>query len=232
MTQTVLLTGGFGNLGGRIAASLSGQLDISLRLASRSTRDVPSWAPSAEVVRLDVNDPRTFQSTFRDVDTVVHLVAISDVDSATDPAYAKTVTEDGTKMVLDAAIAANVSRFIYFSTAHVYGAPLVGFFDETSPTCPIHPYATTHLAAEQAVTAAHEEGKVIGIVLRCANSFGRPMRYEMGDWRTLTGDLCRQLVFENTLTLQSNGLQERNFITRTDVCSAVTHFLRLDSRRK
>ena len=53
----------------------------------------------------------------------------------------------------------------------------------------------------------------------------------MGDWKTVVGDLCRQLVFNNTLVLQSNGLQERNFVTRTDVCAAVQHFLKLDSSK-
>jgi nucleoside-diphosphate-sugar epimerase len=57
------------------------------------------------------------------------------------------------------------------------------------------------------------------------------MEYNMGDWKTVVGDLCRQLVFNNTLVLQSNGLQERNFVPRTDVCAAVQHFLKLDSSK-
>jgi UDP-glucose 4-epimerase len=83
------------------------------------------------------------------------------------------------------------------------------------------------LQAELAVDAAHERGEILGIRVRLSNGFGRPMTYEAADWRTLTSDLCRQAVLEKRMEMRTDGLQERNFITKTDITRAVQHLIAL-----
>jgi UDP-glucose 4-epimerase len=133
----------------------------------------------------------------------------------------------GTAALLSNAVGKGIERFIYFSTAHVYGAPLTGHFTEETPTKAAHPYATTHLEAESAVGTAHDRGEILGIRVRLSNGFGRSMAYETADWRTLTSDLCRQAVFEKRMEMRTDGLQERNFITKTDIARAVHHLIAL-----
>jgi UDP-glucose 4-epimerase len=128
---------------------------------------------------------------------------------------------------LNNAVNNSIERFIYFSTAHVYRAPLTGHFTEETPTNATHPYATTHLDAESAVGAAHDRGDIVGIRVRLSNGFGRPVAYETADWRTLTSDLCRQAVLEKRMEMRTDGLQERNFITKTDIARAVQHLIAL-----
>jgi UDP-glucose 4-epimerase len=53
------------------------------------------------------------------------------------------------------------------------------------------------------------------------------MAYEAADWRTLTSDLCRQAVLEKRMEMRTDGLQERNFITKTDIARAVHHLIAL-----
>jgi UDP-glucose 4-epimerase len=53
------------------------------------------------------------------------------------------------------------------------------------------------------------------------------MTYEAADWRTLTSDLCRQAVIEKRMEMRTDGLQERNFITKTDITRAVQHLIAL-----
>jgi UDP-glucose 4-epimerase len=53
------------------------------------------------------------------------------------------------------------------------------------------------------------------------------MAYEAADWRTLTSDLCRQAVVERRMEMRTDGLQERNFITKTDIARAVQHLIAL-----
>ena len=62
MSATVLLVGGFGNLGGRIAAHLHETADINLVLSSRFHRSAPQWAPDARVIQLDLTAPQTFSN--------------------------------------------------------------------------------------------------------------------------------------------------------------------------
>ena len=227
MSATVLLVGGFGNLGGRIAAHLSQFQDHQIVLASRKKQAAPLWAKDAQTIQLDVTDPTTFTNIPKSVNCIVQLAATNDVDSAQNPELARTVTTEGTASLLNAAIHNGIERFVYFSTAHVYGAPLQGTFTESSPTHAVHPYATTHLQAELAVGAAHERGEILGIRVRLSNGFGRPMTYEAADWRTLTSDLCRQAVLEKRMEMRTDGLQERNFITKTDIARAVQHLIAL-----
>ena len=227
MSATVLLVGGFGNLGGRIAAHLSQFQDHQIVLASRKKQAAPLWAKDAQTIQLDVTDPTTFTNIPKSVNYIVQLAATNDVDSAQSPELARIVTTEGTASLLNAAIHNGIERFVYFSTAHVYGAPLQGTFNESSPTHAVHPYATTHLEAESVVAAAHENGDIQGIRVRLSNGFGRPMAYETADWRTLTSDLCRQAVLEKRMEMRTDGLQERNFITKTDIARAVQHLIAL-----
>lgn len=225
MSATVLLVGGFGNLGGRIAAHLSQFQNIQIVLASRKKQAAPLWAKDAQTIQIDVTDPTTFTNIPKSVDCIVQLAATNDFDSAQNPALAHSVTTEGTASLLNAAIHNGIERFVYFSTAHVYGAPLQGTFVELSPTHAVHPYATTHLEAESVVAAAHENGDIQGIRVRLSNGFGRPMAYEAADWRTLTSDLCRQAVVDKRMEMRTDGLQERNFITKTDIARAVQHLI-------
>ena len=227
MSATVLLVGGFGNLGGRIAAHLSQFQDHQIVLASRKKQGAPLWAKEAQTIQLDVTDPSTFSNIPKSVNCIVQLAATNDVDSAHNPELARSVTTEGTASLLNIAVRNGIERFIYFSTAHVYGAPLTGNFTETSPTNPAHPYATTHLEAEFAVKTAHENGDLLGFRVRLSNGYGRPMAYESGDWRTLSSDLCRQAVLEKRMEMRTDGLQERNFITKTDIARAVQHLIAL-----
>jgi UDP-glucose 4-epimerase len=128
---------------------------------------------------------------------------------------------------LDAAIHAGVERFIYFSTAHVYGAPLAGHITERSPARPVHSYASTHHAAEEFVLAAQDKGSIQGIVLRLSNGFGAPAHTGADCWMLLVNDLCLQAVRDKKLVLRSSGIQQRNFIALHDVGRVVIHFLEL-----
>jgi len=188
MSATVLLVGGFGNLGGRIAAHLGSLGDHHIVLASRRKQDAPDWAKSAQTVQLDLTDPGSFSNIPKSVNCIIQLAGTNDVDSAENPELAHRVTAEGTATLLNNAVNNGIERFIYFSTAHVYGAPLTG---------------------------------------QLSNGFGRPMSYETADWRTLTSDLCRQAVLEKRMEMRTDGLQERNFITKTDIARAVQHLIAL-----
>jgi len=229
MRPMVLLTGGFGNLGGRVAAALNDQGRWDIRLASRSHTSAPAWAPLAEVIHLDVLDAADVARSCKGVTAVVHLAALNDRLAAQDPELAEAVLGRGTDALVNAAIENNVQRFIFMSTAHVYSSPLYGVITESTPTTNQHPYATSHISGERAVAERHDNERFLGIRLRCANGFGYPMISEVDIWHTLVYDLCKQVVATHKMTLRSSGLQQRNFVAVSDICSAILHFLQLDA---
>ncbi|MFA5774466.1 MAG: SDR family oxidoreductase [Ilumatobacteraceae bacterium] len=228
MNANVLLTGGFGNLGGRLSEHLSRQQEFKIRLGSRSNRSTPPWAPRATTVKLDVLDRTSLDRALSGVDVVVHLAAMNDVECARDPELAHDINVEGTRNLLDSGIASGVSRIIYISTAQVYGSPPTGTITEETNPNPQHPYGATHLEAEHLVERVHNLGRIAGIRIRCANGFGKPMDPLVNIWHILVNDLCRQATEFGTLTLKTHGDQKRNFVPLHDVSAAVSHLIKLD----
>lgn len=225
---TILITGALGYIGGRLATALCAEGSWRLRLGTHSqAQKRPSWLPAGEMLRLDVVHDRDLRDACSGVDTIIHLAALNEIDSALDPQKAVEVNTVGTLRLLQAAIKSGVRRFLYFSTAHVYGAPLAGTIDESTLPKPVHPYAISHYGAEQFVLAAHAGGKIAGLVLRLSNGFGFPAHLHVNRWSLVSNDLCRQAVLEKKLVLQSSGMQRRDFIPLSDVVQAVAHFLAL-----
>jgi len=223
----VLITGGFGYLGGRIAVELRREPGFMVRLGSRKPQRPPDWLPEAETVAMDVLEPKTLSAAVVGVQAVVHLAAMNENECVADPGKAVLVNTLGTLNVLQAAIDAGVERFIYFSTAQVYGAPLIGHITEETLPKSIHPYAITHRAAEDFVLAAHDQKKITGIVVRLSNGYGAPTHPDVDRWTLLVNDLCRQVVQTRKMVLRSSGMQQRDFITLSDVGKAVRHLLDL-----
>lgn len=226
MTDAVLITGGLGYVGGRLAQQLAACGKHRLRLATRGAdRTPPPWLRTAEVVTLDVTRDADFDQACRGIAAIVHLAALNEHDSVADPQRALLVNGLGTLKLLLAAQRAGVERFIYFSTAHVYGAPLAGTITESTLPRPAHPYAITHLVAEDFVLAAHAQRALTGIVLRMSNGYGAPAHAGVNRWTLIVNDLCRQAVTQEELVLHSSGLQQRDFITLADAGRAVDHLL-------
>jgi UDP-glucose 4-epimerase len=201
-----------------------------LRLSThRPDRTPPAWLRAAEVVPLDVTRDADFDQACSGIASIVHLAALNEHASAADPQRALLVNSLGTLKLLQAAQRAQVERFVYFSTAHVYGAPLAGTITELSLPRPTHPYAITHHVAEDFVLAAHAQRALTGIVLRMSNGFGAPAHAGIDRWTLIVNDLCRQAVTQKQLVLRSSGLQRRDFITLGDAGRAVDHLLHLSA---
>ncbi|MFM8688680.1 MAG: NAD-dependent epimerase/dehydratase family protein, partial [Acidimicrobiaceae bacterium] len=229
MTKNVLLTGGFGTLGGRLAAILAQDTEVNLRLASRVKRNAPQWAPRAETFAVDVENRNSIQEMLNGITHVVHLVAMADFESRAEPEKAQRVNTEYTHRVIERC--SKETRFVYLSTIQVYGADLNGTITETTATKPADAYSQTHLDSEKLVESAHKQGQIEGISLRNANGFGAPMSADAKIWQIIANDLCRQAVEKKKLTLKSHGQQYRNFIPFTDVCNAIKHCLFMSSNK-
>jgi UDP-glucose 4-epimerase len=230
--SSVLITGGFGYLGGRIAQRLAEIPEMSLRVATRQAGiRQPSWLPRGEIISLDVGSDMSVASACRNVDTIVHLAAMNEIDCAENPGTAIEVNVGGTLRLVQGAKRAGVRKFIYMSTAHVYGAPLAGTITEMTLPRPIHPYAITHRAAEDFVLAGGRNDALCGVVIRLSNGIGAPAHSGINRWSLVGNDLCRQAVETGQMVLKSAGLQRRDFVPVADVCDAIAYLIALDASR-
>lgn len=224
----MLITGGFGFVGGRLGKYLC-QNGHQVVLGSRAKSFTPGWLPLAEVVQIDWDNYQSLQQICIGVDVLIHAAGMNAQDCEADPVTALEFNGLATARLIEAASAAGVKRFIYLSTAHVYANPLVGIIHEDSCPRNLHPYATSHLSGEAVVLGASQRKKIEGIVLRLSNAFGAPMHKHVNCWTLLLNDLCRQAVQSRQLVLHSNGLQQRDFIAMAEVCRAIDFFASIDS---
>lgn len=225
MVKKILITGGLGYVGGRIAQHLALSTDYQVFVTSRRGGDSP--IPNVTLLHFD-DSADDFRIYTDGMDCVIHLAALNEIDCVRFPYEAIDVNIKQSLHWLNAAIESKVAQFIYFSTIHVYGSPLEGVISETHLTKPTHPYSITHRAAEDYVLAAKQNSAIDAIVLRLSNSYGAPVLPDVNRWTLLINDLCRQAVEKGQLTLHSDGSQERDFIAMHDVVRTVAHFLKLE----
>ncbi len=222
----ILITGGYGYIGSRIALDLSNE-GHQIIIGSRNLTYHPNWLTKAKIVITDWNNRLALEKICNGVDVVIHAAGMNAQDCILDPKKALDFNGIATDRLVLSAIRAGVKRFIYFSSAHVYSSPLAGDISESSDLNNTHPYCTSQVFGENSVLNANKNGYIEGLVLRISNSFGFPVNTEANCWMLLVNDLCRQLVSTKKIILRSSGMQYRNFISLNNVSRVISHFLDL-----
>lgn len=214
--MAIALTGAFGLIGSAVRRRLSQTVEVR-------TIDIH---PSADFVA-DLSEPEQIAALdFSGIETVVHCAGIVDEDF-TNPGRAFRQATLGMAALVDRAKKSGARRFIYLSSAHVYGrfdAP----FDEASPPNPMHDYAIAHFASEQ-VLRRSTGAAFRGAVFRPCAVFGIPpdvVRFRR--WSLIPFSFPKEAVELGTITLQSRGTQKRNFVGTEDIANAMAVWLGSD----
>jgi len=221
----ILITGGLGYLGGRIAEHLI-KSGYQVRIGtSRSNVEIPFSLKSCEIVFTDLTNEDSLFQACKNITSVIHLASIDSHGCENDPELALLVNGLGTLKLLKAVSKSGVAKFLYFSTIHVYGNTLCGEIDELSLPRPLHPYSITHRLAEDYVMEASDSKKISGTVFRLSNAFGYPVGKVNTCWNLVVNDFCKQAVDLKHIILNSNGTQHRNFLPISDVSHAVKYWI-------
>ncbi len=172
----VLLTGGAGFIGSALARALleEGYAVRVLDLLTYAGRREHLAGLPVELVVGDVCDPAVVDEAMEGCAVVVHAAAESHVNrSLTDPSAFVRTNVDGTRVLLSAACARGVPRFLHLSTDEVFGAAPPGVrFGPDAPTRPGNPYAASKLGAEGMVHAWRHTWGYGAVMLRCTNNYG------------------------------------------------------------
>ena len=180
MSGRVLVTGGAGYIGSHTVLGLlaSGrEVAVLDSLCSGHRWAVPR---EASFHRLDILDREGVSSAIRrhGIDAVVHCAARASVpESFRDPAGYWRNNVLGTRRLLECCIDEGVDRFVFSSSAAVYGNPRDRTVGESRRPAPASPYGRTKLAAERMLrdAAAASGGKFRYAALRYFNVAGAHM---------------------------------------------------------
>ncbi|MFE5855512.1 UDP-glucose 4-epimerase GalE [Streptomyces sp. NPDC056500] len=166
-----LITGGAGYIGAHVARAMLGAGERVVILDDVSSGMVERLPQEVPLVRGSVLDREVVDHTIatHDVTGVVHLAAKKQVgQSVEQPLHYYQENIHGLTVLLDAVVKAGVQRFLFSSSAAVYGVPELDLIPESAPCVPINPYGETKLAGEWLVRAT---GKAHGLSTACLRYF-------------------------------------------------------------
>ncbi len=122
MTRSVLITGAAGYLGGLLAADLAADPGDLETIIGTDIREPAETIDGVTFVRADVRDPALVDILREhDVGVVVHLAAIVSPGKKPDRDLEYSIDVGGTRNVLEASLAAGVSKVIVSSSGAAYG---------------------------------------------------------------------------------------------------------------
>jgi UDP-glucose 4-epimerase len=173
--MAVLVTGGAGYVGSHTVRCLvEAQRDVIVLddLSSGHREALPEGVP---LVTGDVGDRLVLDRIFRkhDIDAVLHFAACTQVgESVIDPRRYWAGNVGATIALLEAALDADVARFVFSSTAAVYGTPEAVPITEEEPMRPQSPYAESKLAIERMLASYERAYGLAHASLRYFNACG------------------------------------------------------------
>ena len=224
----ILITGGSGFVGGRIASFFGDRQKHKIVIGTRQ-ENFRAEQQYAETRFMNWDSTTNLKNACAGIDLIIHTAGLNAGDSAKSPETAYLVNSIYTARLLEAARTSNVKRFIYLSTAHVYNGTMSGEITEETPCKNVHPYAASHRAGEDLVQYYTSKFPAQTVILRLSNGFGPPASVYTPCWKLVINDLCRQIFETGRMQIRSSGLQKRDFIPLTSVCETIGFLSDLNS---
>lgn len=201
----VLVTGASGFVGSRVVECMM------LTGMAKPLAAIRSWSRAARVARFgtdvvlcDIESPEQVDRAVSQVDAIVHLAKTDDRESIV----------GGTRNLLESAVKHKVKRFVYLSTAEVYGPNVSGYINENHKIEPTgRLYGDAKIEAEQVCRAFHAQG-VYPTILRPSLIYG-PFSTS---WTT---DIAKRLESNYWGTFEELGEGRANLIYVDDLVQAI-----------
>jgi nucleoside-diphosphate-sugar epimerase len=224
--MNILVTGGAGYIGSGLLIKLGEEFPeatiTSLDNLEKGYYRYIDYLRKDKRYRLLVGDirkkPDVRKAITKDTAVIMHLAAIPGVKPCRDqPKKAIETNVYGTHLLLEEAVNCNIERFIFISSAAVYGTPQQQPITEEHPLNPINLYGVTKVSGEKLVNACHANSGLTTTVLRFSNVYGLGA-YTW--WQTVVPKFVWQATNDQPLTIRADGKQQRNFVHVQDITDA------------
>ncbi len=236
----VLVTGGAGYIGSHMVKALlrHGADVVVFDNLSSGHRDA---LVGGTLVEGDITVPTELAAVFArfDFDAVMHFASLIQVGESTQqPAAYYRTNLIGALNVLEAMRHADVRRFIFSSSAAIFGEPRYTPIDESHPRAPVSPYGWSKLAVEQMLVDYDRAYRLRSVSLRYFNAAGADPEGQLGERHDPETHLiplvlqaasgCRRSVtLYGTDYDTPDGTCVRDYIHVDDLCQA--HLLALEA---
>jgi UDP-glucose 4-epimerase len=216
-----LVTGGAGFIGSHIVEALvkrGFEVWVVDDLSTGSATNLEETG--AILVKEDVKRIRELEGLPRRIDVVFHEAAIASVPiSVEDPMRVHDVNVNAALEVMNLCVERKIRRFVFASSAAVYGAVVSPPAKEQDYCSPGSPYGASKLSVENYMHAYNSSYGLESVALRYFNVYGPRQRADDG-YSGVIPLFARQLLSSITPRVYGDGLQTRDFVYVTDVAEA------------
>ena len=217
----ILVTGGFGYLGGRIADYFSEKGDVVTILARRTPDYLKKFSARYKVIVGDITKPETLKGCCKSQEIVIHTASLNEIACAKDSREAILVNGYGTRNILEEAVNSKIALFIYLSTFHIYGKVNTSVINEDILPNPTHNYGISHRLGEMYCSSFKERHNLNTVIFRISNGYGAPIHKNVNRWTLAINAFCRQAYENKKIVLETPGNQQRDFIGISDILQAL-----------
>ena len=231
----VLVTGGAGFIGSHLVRSLvgNGWNVVVLDDFSSGKKENLDWFKGSDrlrVVKGDVRDRKVVDTVVEGVDSVVHLAAFVDASgSVAKPLETNDINVNGTLNVLDACVKKGVGRFVFSSSAGVYGDGNPLPLREEYDLRPLSPYAASKVSGEYYCRMFCECYGINSVILRFFNVYGPGQG--LNQYAGVITKFADSGLRGEPLAVYGDGSQTRDFVNVADVVEALELSLELKSSK-
>jgi len=218
--KTILITGGAGFIGSHLASHFSTHNMVTVLddLSSGSRDNLKGL--ELKFVRGSILNRRLVKRLCKGADFVFHLAAMASVQSSiADPERCFRVNVGGSLNLLKAAVEGKVKKFIFSSSAAVYGESPELPKRETMLPVPISPYAASKLAVEHQCIVYNRLYGLPFVCLRLFNVYG-PKQDPKSQYSGVISKFIAAALARQQLIVFGDGLQTRDFVYVGDVVNS------------
>lgn len=209
----VLVTGSSGQLGSYVCEELMGDSEV----LGLDIRPQPFTNLKASSIQGDITEPGDVRSALKGVKAVIHCAAQVSVEKSTqDPLSDARTNVLGTLNMLHESSLAGVSKFIFVSSAAIFGPPKYIPIDENHPTNPMSNYGASKLAGEKYTLAFAHISQMEVVSVRPFNFYSQRADPESPYSGVITKFLARLKAGKPPI-IEGDGRQTRDFIHARDV---------------
>lgn len=221
--KKVLVTGGSGYLGARICLHLANQGYAVTPLCHSKVPEDDDWISKMDnVIVGDVRDEKFLCELAKNkYDVLIHLVSLDHNQSKGMPSEVSPINITPVWSLLDIFSKYGLKKFLYFSTAQVYGNLENDTVIENHIMNTQNAYSLTHQIGEVICEYYNRTTELECKIIRLSNSYGSPLFKENNCWWLVINDLCRMAYTQKNICLLSDGSPFRDFIHGWDVCRGV-----------
>ena len=217
-----LVTGGAGFIGSHIVDELIARGIETYVIDNLSTGTIDNLAQhrNNDLLHLITGDAREVEVLLQgtSIDVVFHEAAIASIPkSVSHPMLVHDVNVNMTLNLLNYCVKAGIKRFIFASSAAVYGI-LESKAIETIVCRPNSPYGASKLAIEDYLHAYRLTYGLETVMLRYFNVYGKRQRYS--DYSGVITIFVKKLLDGDSLTIFGDGTQVRDFVHVNDIVQA------------